>query len=344
MTGADIKKNDATASYSIFLALVSRLNKDNTLVANKDFSLKEEGENGIVTEKTVTGGIQGFLGTKNISTINGATGVNVIFVEGDKSDTVNIDLSTVTSPTAATVDNIVTALNLDISDVANFPNIGHGFTASKDSSNRLRIKASGEDVETTFGFAILDDDDDLATAKVATVLELNRSYIRPMLEPKSKASSPSTTDSTEKQATSGKGAVVTVRTAQQTTGYEITLEDSARSPYTKVAICGGHFDPETSIETPKKNGVSSPLFGLMTFSPLFDKGSYNQEGFTKVLVTIYPSCTGVIASDDNTEEDFDPNSYDIVASDGADIPAGTKMYITKDQYNKYLAFANTLTA
>ena len=137
---ADITTKSVVSEYSSELALACRTNPDGSMPFNKNFVLEFENADGSTESRTVIGGILGRLGTTNITSIAGATGEYLHFIELDKHDKVSIDLSGVGTPSAATVENIATALNADLNDISNFPNIGHGFHASSYKS-RLFINA-----------------------------------------------------------------------------------------------------------------------------------------------------------------------------------------------------------
>ena len=108
---ADITTKSSLSEYSSELALACRTNPDGSMPFNKNFVLEFENADGSTELRTVIGGILGRLGTTNITSIAGATGEYLHFIELDKHDKVSIDLSGVGTPSAATVENIATALN-----------------------------------------------------------------------------------------------------------------------------------------------------------------------------------------------------------------------------------------
>ena len=136
----DINSKNTFSEYANELALVCRQNPDGSMPFSGKFKLKFENEDLSVEEREVIGGIFGKLGNTDITGINGGTGQYLHFIELDKEDKCPVDLSDVSSPTVAVNTAIATALNADLNNLDNFPNIGHGFHASV-YKNRLFISA-----------------------------------------------------------------------------------------------------------------------------------------------------------------------------------------------------------
>lgn len=431
--GKEIGKKDVLSEYSTSLAYAIRNNKDGTIVVNRPFSYEaDDGNSGHMT-KSLKGGIVGFSNIANISEIAKA-GVKIVFKENDKKDEVTLDLSGLVDSTAATVDAVVAKLNTALNVRANFPNIGHGFNAYKDTDiNRLRVDANipivigagdiplfdeneealslpadtvsiteGENVsddftvtgvasgmkidtyivalntafnadgatlntghtyvatkekdtngvyqvkitsavypEWTFLFSIEDyiDPDGLADYNTATVLELNRSFVRSIRKIYSITSSADTTDSETKSNDDGKGTVTTIATEQSTTGYSVTLEDSERNPINATALCGGYYDAVSGLHTPKKSDADSPLFSLIVFSSTFGEGNFSEQGYDGGDMDIYPSCTAVIENNDKANQDFNHDVFTITANDNMEMPAGSRQFISIDRYNTMKAAA-----
>ena len=137
---ADITTKSVVSEYSSELALACRTNPDGSMPFNKNFILEFENADGSTEERRVIGGIYGKLGAVDISGIASGTGEYLHFIELDKEDKVAIDLSDVSTPTTAALADIATALNADLNDITNFPNIGHGFHAEV-LKNRLFVSA-----------------------------------------------------------------------------------------------------------------------------------------------------------------------------------------------------------
>ena len=136
----DINSKNTFSEYANELALVCRQNPDGSMPFSGKFKLKFENEDLSVEEREVIGGIFGKLGNTDITGINGGTGEYLHFIELDKEDKCPVDLSGVSSPTVAVNTAIATALNEELNNLDNFPNIGHGFHASV-YKNRLFISA-----------------------------------------------------------------------------------------------------------------------------------------------------------------------------------------------------------
>lgn len=137
---ADITNTSKLSEFSSELALACRTNPDGSMPFNKNFTLEFENADGSIEERVVVGGIYGKLGAVNITGIAGASGEYLHFIELEKEDKVSVDLSAVPSPATASLADIATALNADLNDIENFPNIGHGFHAQV-LKNRLFVNA-----------------------------------------------------------------------------------------------------------------------------------------------------------------------------------------------------------
>lgn len=266
-----------------------------------------------------------------------STTTSVTIKEGDNTaDTITVTTDD-TNPTliADFIDDLNTAIA-----AASFPNAKHTFKAYEDNGKVL-VK-TGLEIPSFVPLTIQNSHDSNGEVDsiAAEVLELDRSYWRAIRNSASITVANDVTDSEEIGNESATKVVTTIKTDQQETGKTITLVDAEKNVYNQLTFTGGHFDGKTY--TPKKRNANSPLFGLLCFSPIFDEGTYSFSGNSNVVMTIYPSCTAVLESDDKNQKAFNQASYSIVASDSSAIAAGTKIYIGKDLADEYTAMAESI--
>jgi hypothetical protein len=344
--GAPIKKDTVVSEYASAMAIAVRVNPNGRLPLSFPRTLKFEDGMGGVTTQTALAGLFGHYGTINMTDLvaDGTLGLEI--TEGGKKDVINIPViaGDFVAPAAATQAEIVLVLNKAITGLGvtgNFPNIGHGFTASVDATGRLKIVGAGVEPALRPLIFMINDTYNAGTglleSNAATVLGLNIPYSRAIKNMASLTAAQNSTAAATKENQDGEKTVTSITIPQDVTGHTLSLEDAQRHPMTRVVLTGGYFDEASGEYTPKPTSVASPRFALFCFARLFDEGTSVKEGQFAFALDIYPSCTAVRNNGDKASQDFNHDKYDISASDGPEIPAGTTIYITNEEYEQFVA-------
>jgi len=330
------------------MAIAIRLNPNGKLPLSFPRTIRMDDGLGGYTSVVVPAGLFGKYGTVNMSSFVTDTSIKLQFVEGGKKDTITIPVvvGDFVNQNAATQAEIVLVLNKAVTGIGvagNFPNIGHGFTASVDSTGRLKIVGAGvEPALRPLLFFINDtyESDGTLESGAATALGLSFPYARAIKNMASLKAAQNSTSATTKENTNGEQTVTSITIPQTVTGHTLALEDAERHPMTRVLLTGGYFNRDTGEYTPKPTSIDSPRFALYCFSRIFDEGTANMTGQQAFSLDIYPDCTAVRNNGDKASQDFNHDTYDITASDGPEIPAATQIYLTNEEYEQFeLAFA-----
>jgi hypothetical protein len=225
---------------------------------------------------------------------------------------------------------------------ATFTNAGHSYEAS--IVDGQIVVASALPMPEAVPLMIVNpvDGEGDVTSYVASTLQLDKPYWRPIREMASLTATVNTTDADTVENSDGVGVVTSVTTEQSSTGVTVALIDAERNVLTKQALCGGFYNKNTGRYSPKKAGVAAPSIGLLCFSKVFGKGSFGMSGNTIVETSVYPSNTVISNNHDKNQGDFNQDTYDITASDSAFMSVNTQLYLTKDEADKYIAFSNII--
>lgn len=225
---------------------------------------------------------------------------------------------------------------------ATFTNAGHSYEASiVDGQIVIRTALPMPEAVPLMIVNPVDGEGDV-TSYVASALQLDKPYWRPIREMASLTATVNTTDADTVENSDGVGVVTSVTTEQSSTGVTVALIDAERNVLTKQALCGGFYNKNTGRYSPKKAGVAAPSIGLLCFSKVFGKGSFGMSGNTIVETSVYPSNTVISNNHDKNQGDFNQDTYDITASDSAFMSVNTQLYLTKDEADKYIAFSNII--
>jgi hypothetical protein len=244
------------------------------------------------------------------------------------------------APAAATQAELATLLNkttTGIGTVGNFPNIGYAFTASVESSTgRLKIVGASTGPTVPHWFFRIDEAYDAGTGvmeedSAAAALGLNRAYSLPLKNLSALTASQDVTDATKKENTDAESTVSTVTIGQESTGYTLSLECSSANPFYKKALAGGYVDEASGVYTPRPAGVDSPRFALFCVSRNYDEGSSSLTGQRDYSITVFPDCTAILNNNDKSNQDFNHPTFDITATDGASVPAGTELFYLAEE-------------
>ena len=221
-----------------------------------------------------------------------------------------------------------------------FTNAGHSYDARINASGQIVI-VSALPIPEAVPLMIMNpvDVNGDVESYVASTLQLDKPYWRPIREMASLTATVNTTDADTVENNDGVGLVTSVTTEQSSSGVTVSLIDAEKNVLTKQALCGGFYNVATGRYTPKKAGVAAPSVGLLCFSKVFGKGSFGMSGNTIVETSVYPSNTVILNNHDKNQGDFNQATYDITASDSAYMAVGTQLYLTKDEADKYTAFA-----
>jgi hypothetical protein len=259
-----------------------------------------------------------------------------------KEGTLTADSITLTLA-AGTVTNtdFLAALETAITG-ATFTNAGHSYEAS--IVDGQIVVASALPMPEAVPLMIVNpvDGEGDVTSYVASTLQLDKPYWRPIREMASLTATVNTTDADTVENSDGVGVVTSVTTEQSSTGVTVALIDAERNVLTKQALCGGFYNKNTGRYSPKKAGIAAPSIGLLCFSKVFGKGSFGMSGNTIVETSVYPSNTVISNNHDKNQGDFNQDTYDITASDSAFMSVNTQLYLTKDEADKYIAFSNII--
>lgn len=339
---ATIGKDTVCSQYALKFAGLVRLNPNGSIPLAYPISLKMDDGNGGFTSASAPAGIFGKFGTVDMSAYVTLTQIKLKFYFNGKSDVITIPCVSgdFVTPTAATQTEIAAILNkatTGIGVAGNFPNIGYGFTASVDSgTGRLKIVGAATGPTTKHWLFRIDEDYDAGTGvmeadSVAAVLGLNRSFGMKLESLNSLSATQNVTDPETKQNNDAEGTVSTVTVASESTGYALSLECSSANPFYKMALAGGYVDAATGQYTPRPAGVDSPRFALFAVSRNYDEGSSSLTGQRDYSITIFPDCTAILNNNDKNSQDFNHPTFDITASDGADVPAGTEIFLNAEE-------------
>lgn len=339
---ASIAKGNVFSQYAIKLAGLVRLNPNGNLPLAYPISMKVEDGAGGYTTVTAPAGLFGKFGTVNMSALLTLTQLKLKFYFNGKSDVITIPLvaGDFVNAAAATQAEIVAVLNkvtTGIGVAGNFPNIGYAFTASVDStSGRLKIVGASTGPAVPHWFFRIDEDYDAGTGvmeadSAAAVLGLNIPFATALKNLSSLTATQNVTDAATKDNTDAESTVSSVTISQESTGYTLALEASSANPFYKKALAGGYVDEVLGQYTPRPAGVSSPRFALFCLSRNYDSGSSSLTGQREYSVTIFPDNTAILNNNDKNSQDFNHPKFDITATDGSTIPAGTELFMTAEE-------------
>lgn len=339
---ASVSKDNVYSQYALKFAGYARLNPNGNIPLAYPITLKVEDGEGGYTSITVPAGLYGKTGTVDMSSFVTAGYVRLEFAFNGKKDEIAIPCvaGDFVTPAAATQAEIAALLNkatTGIGVVGNFPNIGYAFTASVESSTgRLKIVGASTGPTVPHWFFRIDEVYDSGTGAMeadsaAAALGLNRAFSMSLENLSALTASQDVTDAETKENTDAERTVSTVTVAQESTGYTLSLECSSANPYYKKALAGGFVDKDTGVYTPRPSSVDSPRFALFCVSRNYDAGSSSLTGQRDYSITVFPDCTAILNNNDKNNQDFNHPTFDITATDGASVPAGTELFYLAEE-------------
>jgi len=339
---ASVSKDKVYSQYALKFAGYARLNPNGNIPLAYPITLKLDNGEGGYTSVVAPAGLFGKTGTVNMSAFVTSGHIRLVFHFNGKQDEIAIPCiaGDFVAPSAATQSEISTLLNKSTTGIGvagNFPNIGYAFTASVESATgRLKVVGASTGPTTPHWFFRIDEAYDAGTGVIepdsaAAALGLNRAYSMPLENLSSLTASQDVTDAQTKENTDAESTVTTVTVAQESTGYTLSLESSSANPFYKKALAGGYVDEATGQYTPRPAGVDSPRFALFCVSRNYDEGSSSLTGQRDFSVTIFPDNTAILNNNDKNSQDFNHPTFDITATDGAFVPAGTELFYLAEE-------------